>query len=661
MPKQTEVYMTPQADEANKGWRHLVKHCCELYEKFKQSAYRKKKLEEIDESVKAYEQERKRTAEMWDGESDITLPLTTISCDNLEPRLVAGLVGKKPYIYFEMENEQKQDQPTEITETWFNNELEDVVKIEAAAGDVVHQLMQEGTVFVLPSYDLDEVTRKDFVLEDEFMAEVERNYRGDIAAIEAIMQDMIANGQQFVGGVLMGPDGPVLRDITDTAFEGGRLDIVPFNDVFIPDVADHWEKTPVIRKVYPTYAELVQAQESGKPGYMNIGPWLCDEAEGTDIDQDNLTSAQLMDSVKESGKKTIECIECYVSYIYRDDDTITESDEKQADDYAEERLVATITEGSGILIRLMPLRELNFKNEHLVKRIRLFPRKGKAYGTSIYSKMKAIQDGASKTFNMAINVAEVTMIPWFFYTDVTGLSKNKGADGKPGLKLTPGMGVKVDSVDGLYFPKFPVNPDHFINWINLWVSFWERLLSIGDLQIGRQGENNRTATETLAVIQEGNVKHNYQAQSIKEDFLSVVRTIYDLYYQNMPFDKTFLWNGERVPLPRSLMRRPYKFRLTGSTDLSNKLIERKEKETFYQLTAADANVNPVKRAEELVKAYGHTDTSEWISPQIAAIVQQIMMVPGAQELVTKTLQEAQQIAQAMQQGQGAQQPMQAVQ
>ncbi|NQV87301.1 MAG: hypothetical protein HQ492_09525, partial [Woeseiaceae bacterium] len=115
--------------------------------------------------------------------------------------------------------------------------------------------------------------------------------------------------------------------------------------------------------------------------------------------------------------------------------------------------------------------------------------------------MRAIQDGASKTFNMAINVAEVCLIPWFFYEEKTGMQKHKGKDGKLGIQLIPGMGIPVDSTDGMYFPQFPINPDHFINWINLWVQFWERLLSIGDLQVGRQSENDRTATETLAVIQ----------------------------------------------------------------------------------------------------------------------------------------------------------------
>ena len=99
------------------------------------------------------------------------------------------------------------------------------------------------------------------------------------------------------------------------------------------------------------------------------------------------------------------------------------------------------------------------------------------------------------------------------------------------------------------------------------------------------------------------------------------------------------------------MRRKVNFRLTGSTDLSNKLIERKEKETFYQLTANDPSINPVKKSEELVKAYGYTDAKEWIKPGIKQIVDTIMQVPGAEQLVMKAIQEAQQMAEQVMEGQ----------
>ena len=89
--KQPLLYDKPFADEANKGFRHLVDHCLEQYQLSKDSKYRSKKLQEIADAVKTYAQHNQPTSEPWEGASNITMPLTTISCDNLEPRMVAGL------------------------------------------------------------------------------------------------------------------------------------------------------------------------------------------------------------------------------------------------------------------------------------------------------------------------------------------------------------------------------------------------------------------------------------------------------------------------------------------------------------------------------------------------------------------------------------------
>ena len=656
MPK--ELTFTPQAEEANKGYKQLVEYCLELADQIKDSKYREKTIDDIKKSNEAYDQTEKPSVDPWEGASGIVLPLTTISCDNLEPRLVAGLVGKQPYVRFEMENDQKKDEQTEILETWFNQELQDVVGIEGFAGASVNQLLREGTIYSIPEYSLEEQTRRDFVFFEDVMRKIQAEIGPQVQQAKAqaqqmaqvdpqaaqqliagVQQEIQAMTPQQIGGVVVNSETgePEFEDKTEVMFEGGRAEIIPFSDILIPDDVDDWESAPVIRRIRPTYVELMRDAEK-KDGFIkkNIGPWLCDQEGSYDLSDEEQSPAQALDGVKVHAKKTIPCYECYVSYVSKKDD---EEDEKELKSYEEQRLLVQITEESQIILRVIPLVEINFKNEHLIKRTRLFPRKGKSYGASIYVKIRSIQEGASKTFNTAINVAEVTMIPWFLFTESTGLDKYKD-----GIKLQAGKGIKVDSTEGLYFPKFSINPDQILKWIDLWVSFWERLISIGDLQVGRSGTKETTATETMAVIQEGNIKHNYQSSSIREDFLTMIRTIFDLYYQHMPLNKTFLWNGKQVPIPRSVMRRKLNFRLTGSTDLSNKLIERKEKETFYQLTANDMTINPVKRAEELVKAYDHTDTSEWVNPNIKLIVDMIMKTPGADQLVMQTLQQAAQMA-----------------
>lgn len=628
-----DLYNAPFADKANKGLKHLVDYCLEHYETSKKSAYRTKKIKEIESAVRVYNQENQPTEDPWEGASNITMPLTTISLDNLEPRLVAGLVGKKPFVAFEMPQDQKKDEVTKLLEAWYNNELEDVVGVDRLARSIVHRIMQDGTVYSLPSYDIDEQKRKDFVFEDDFPEMVKEDPEGT-AEIAAKIE---AGQYQIANGIVMDLEiaQPLTREITEGLFEGGRCKLIPFTDVFIMDDVDDWEKACVIRKVRPTYSELILDSRT-KKGYKNIGPWLYDAAMTEGYGAEDVTPTQIYEGVKENGKKTIECIECSLTYIYNEDD----AEEKDNQNFNEERIIVQIALDSKVIVRVVKLIDIYHKNQHLLKRIRMFPEEGKSYGTGWAQKLSAIQTGASKTFNMAINIAEITMIPWYFFTEKTGLK----ARYKDGLKLKLGMGYPIDDVNGLYFPKFSINPDQMFNWINLWTSFWERVSSIGDLQIGRQSDKDRTATETMAVIQEGNIKHNYQSTSIKDDFLEVLRCIYDLYYQHMPYDKTFNWNGQDVPVPRSSMRRIKKFRLTGSTEQSNKLIERREKEDFYNQTANDPSINPVKRSEELVKSYGYQDTTEWVNPNIKMIVDQIMTTPGADQAVMELVQGMQAMA-----------------
>ncbi len=628
-----ENYFAPVADEANKGWKHLVEYCLDQYQKSNDSKYRAKKLGEIRQTIKVYNQDEDASNDMWEGEANYTIPLTTITLDNLEPRLVSALVGKKPYVAFEMENEQKKDEPTEILESWFNQELEETVGLEKAARTLIHKILQEGTVYPLPSYDIDEQVRSDFVFQDDIDTLVKR----DPEKAGEISQKVEQGFYTWDSGILMDLETaePVMVDIQEATFEGGRVQFIPFEDVFISDDVDDWEKAPVIRKVYPTYSSLMTDAKE-KMGYMNVGPWLYEQAyEGG---PDATTASQDYDQIRKNSKKVIECLECSVSYIYQEDDIESGKDNPNMVD---ERLIAQIALETGVLVRLVQLRKVYHKNEHLLKRVRLFPEEGKSYGTSMGAKIESIQKGASKTFNTALNIAEITMIPWFLYTEATGLERRN----KNGIELKPGKGVKVDSIEGLHFPRFNINPDQMFNWINLWVGFWERVSSIGDLQVGRVNDKATTATETMAVIQEGNIKHNYQGTSVKDDFLVVIRTIYDLYYQYMPFNKTFHWNGQDIPIPRAMMRRRKKFRLTGSTELSNKLIERKETETFYTMSGEDPNINPIKRAEELVKSYGHTETTEWVSPNIAGVVAALMKTPGAVEAAGQMVQGMQQQAQ----------------
>jgi len=593
------------AKDKNGEWQDLVEHCFNLFDSIDKSEYRQDKIAKIKESYRIYEQKDNNSSWPWKNASNVVLPMTTITVDNLEPRLVAGIVGRKPVVQFDMAGLTKRPIEMEIVQDWFNEELETVVGIQDVAGTITHKALLEGTVYPIADYDEEDRTIRDFKF----------NERGQIVVDEN--------------------DGVITEDKTESVFKGGKVQYAEFTDVFIPDDADDWEKTDVIRIVRPTYAELMRKKDT--QGYRNIGIWLLrDEDTEKTIEEDEQTPLQNVEGITVTGRETIECLECCVSYIFKTD----EQEKEDIDDFTEERYVATIAKNSKILVRLRLLRELNFKNEHLVKRIRLFKEKGKAYGTSIYEKIMSIQNGASDIFNMVVNVATVTMIPWFMYTDSAGI------DGE--ATITPGKGVKVDDVSQVMFPKFNQNPRSYIVFIEMFMSLWEKLGSIGDIQIGRLSESRKdaTATETMAAIQEGNIKHNYQSFAFKDDFISLIRTIYDLYYQKMPYSKAFIYHGQEVPIPRAIMNRPYKFKLVGSSDLANKVLEMQKNQQLYGMIRQDPFSNPMTLLKDIAEVWKpDADPSEYINPVFNQFAQILEQNPEIMNVIKQYLQ-SKQIAQA---------------
>lgn len=602
--EQIKPDLGPDSVPDNEEYKTLVDYCMDdLYGKLKDSDYRVAKIKEIEQSRKVYEQkeDESKTNFPFKDASNITLPLDTITVDNLEPRMVSGLVGTKPVVRFEMEGMTQQDDGTKLLETWFNQELDNKVKIETRAMSVVHIILTEGTGFFIPGYNREEVMQRDF------------------------------NFDSQTGSVIVGPDGKVVTmDVMKTTYEGGNVEFIPFTDIVCADdigTIDEWEKADKIRIVRPTYAELMRRKND--IGYLTdkIGPWMVGEKDEGEKKEESQSPAQRVEGVKYTGKETIECAEFYITYQINKDE---EAEEKEQKDFTEDRILAMIHLKTRTLIRLCYLRDLNFTNESLIKRVRMFPEEGRSYGTSIYGKIKSIQDGASDFFNAILNIAYIVMLPWFFYEDKSGL---RGV-----FEIKPGQGIPVDSVQGILFPNFNINPSAYLSFIEMFLGLWERLGSVANPQIGRPEDTKKTATEIMMVVQEGNIKFNYQAKTIKEEFISILKTLYDLYYQHMPYDATFNYNGQLVPIPRQMMKRNYKFILKGSTETANKMIERKEADDLYMLLNNSPLANPMTALEELLKSRDKVDLQRYINPQARQLFEAFAQNPEIMQVVGSYLQ-----------------------
>ena len=69
-----------------------------LYTAFDSSSTRKKILDQVKESRRCYYQETETTDFPWPNASNMISPLTTMGVDEVEPRLVAAVIGRSPYI-----------------------------------------------------------------------------------------------------------------------------------------------------------------------------------------------------------------------------------------------------------------------------------------------------------------------------------------------------------------------------------------------------------------------------------------------------------------------------------------------------------------------------------------------------------------------------------
>ena len=587
---------------SNDKYQTFVDTCLELYKTFDKSEYRAKKLTEIEKGIKRYEQDAPKTTYPWDKAYNIYLPLLAITIDNLEPRLVAGLTGRDPIISFGTNLKDHE----QILEDWYNDELKTVVKVEDVARTFVHTILKEGTWYGVPIYDIDEKEMFDFTYKED-------------------------------GKIVIDDNGsPQLRSAKETVFEGGDIKVLPFNDVRCADdlgTLEEWEEADKIVTIHPTYAELMQ----NKDKYMNIGPWLLSAKDQRKIK--DKSPDQIVAGVDVSGKETIECLWCHVTFPTANLKEDPE-DESQQKNFAEERIVATIAKASKTIIKFEYQRDLNMNNESLIKRGRLYPEEGRSFGTSMYGKMKSIQDGASDMFSLLMNIAVICMLPWYFFEE------GSGVEGKQ--DIYPGAGVKVKDISKIKFPEFRINPRDYIDFIELWFQLWERIGGIADPQVGKLSTGDKTATEVLTVVEEGNIKHNYQASTFKEEFLDVFRTMYDLYYQYMPYDKTIEVDdpesqeeGKKIemPFPRALMRRPEHLRLTGSTDKANKLIERKQNEDLYNTLRSDPIANPIKLVQDLIKSYGREDSEDYINPDIGQLVQMLDENPELMQTIMQSIQQ----------------------
>ena len=434
------------------GPEGLESFCRDLYEEFRSSSYRKKKIDEIEESRKRYRQERPDAKDYpWPGCSNKSLGLDAIVVDTLLPRIYAQLFGDEDFVAIEPQGAEDVDKIDDIKEAvdWALNTN---AKIKAQMRPVCKDLLMDGTVFCLPTWS-------------------ERPAYQVVRRQLPVYADMLGNTQPVPPEVVQSPQFKalysmgmrryvgVMEDIRQTETTEFRADVEPISvyDSFWPDTGEDWQDQPFLRMIYPTYEELKDMSvENGGP-YMNITQELISEG-GRDSAEEIDTDAQKKDIRHSQYTREVHLLECHVPFM------------------GEWWLCTYAIQAGWKELRRQPMRDVFGHGRKAVHRLDIFRESNESMGTGLPAKIRHYSTGCDDLYNQMIDCGTVENLPFGFIEWGPGLDDVDWTIAPGEWKALP-QGSKATPVI------HPSRSANFIAYIELLLGFMERMVSLLDANI----------------------------------------------------------------------------------------------------------------------------------------------------------------------------------
>jgi hypothetical protein len=584
----------------------IADYVCEKFDEFRRSDKRRKVKERVAEARTAYDQDTEPATEPWEGASNMKFPLDTITVDHMVPRLFATIAGKDPILNMEDFGTLDKQYREDIIK-FDNYVLKNDVKLPKILDSWLHTMAVDGQRYMLVHWEREKIKRRDFVVDP--LAEqgllTEENYYQNPGLYQGEMVPYL---------------GMMMHEFEETVHDGAKITFVDFDDVYFPDRIDDWEEAPVLRKYWETWeAYKYKAEKAKFRGWLKPGKELLEEFEGAlyekrpEADEElrlEVPDTEDRSSTTEEGKLKQELlfIEGHVCWDV-DGDGI------------QEKIIVRAEYNTRKCVYIRNNNELDMFNRKQLRMTSLFPEPGTGYGYGFFHKLRQIRDGASTLFNTLVNSAVIAMLPWFIYEEGAGFEEQEP-------ELHPGKGVKVKDADKVKFPSINANAALFKDFLNFYIGLWERIVGLSDYSLGREsesvGKKGSTATGTMAIIQEGQIVHEYRGLTIQKQFEEIFEIIHDLYYLNMPPGLDAAVLGK--PLDRRLMSRNYKLKLMGSTVSANRYNERLEVQEALMIGEQGAKmglVNPEPLLRMYFKTIRNLDVDEVLAGPMAGILERL--------------------------------------
>jgi len=627
-----EEYVVSTEPETKEGGDDLVTYFLNLMKEYESSEYRKKKIEESNESRKQYDGYRAAKNFPWPGCSNYSMMIPAIVVDNLEPRLVASVAGKDRDIIEAIPNSERGTQFVRAVEQFAEWALSHNIKWQAYVPAWVHDVLLDGTGYIFPRYEEKKLKRG-----QRFVG----NVPYDPIAKQRIEADMLPLYEQAQLPVesmyvdeIQQKDVRVFKVVNEYA---------SISEVYGPDLCPDWDDTPTIRQQFVKYEDLeAQSADKVKGGvYINITSDLkkdrqstrSDDALPTGSDRDGAKAEQL----EERGD--IEILTLYDKY-----------DLGEGRDWC----IISMARDSETIIRKQYVRDVYYGLEGKpVKRLLVFPDYGKQCGTSIVHKIRHFTGSINDCLNQMIDSGTVQINPWFFYGSDAGIPDE--------LDISPGgANPVVGNANSIVFPQLGVKANLYIEFINLITAYLERLVALSSYQSGAEdqvmGQGAGTAAGMRMILQEAQIKHTYQAKPIKEQLGEIIKLDMLLYAWYMPTDVDMVLPGGDVirKINIDALQQDYDFTLRISDSAYNQMMARYEAQELLGLAAQLPFANQVTLFQDLLAAYDKKNATQYVdqnfmmllqvstqNPEIVQVVQQYMQEKAQQQHMGELQQAAQ--------------------
>lgn len=595
----------------------LAQHCRDLYTEYKNSTYRKNKMDEINEGRKRYKADLPPKTFPWDGCSNKSLCLEAIAVDNLEPRIKSQLISTDDFVEVEPVGEEDIENAESVKE-FIHWALNNNMHIEETIKPFIHDLLLNGTQDILPIWQEKRVKSKVRAVKPIFV-----NMEGDnidvppeVLQNPAEMQKLMATGAKQIGME------DTFNETDDTAFKVD-LKLLRLSDCFFPDTGDDFTKQPFLRLIYPTLFELKKMSGENGP-YKNITDDLLLIGSRTILD-DGDDDEDEKDVRHSEYTKEVKLLECYVEWkgVWT--------------------LVTYAIDRAWREVRRQPISDIYWHSRKPVIRFKIYPESNESMGTGIPMKIQHFSKGIDDLYNQMIDSATIEILPFMFIPESPG---SESID----LKLSPGIMVPIPKDSHPFVPNFGVKSPQFVTFINLLLSFFERTMSLSDFSTGRPSENSAKGGETFsgmsAIIQEGNIKHAYMGQSLQDQFANLLNDIRTLYAQYMPFDakKRVFENNKWTfqPLDALAIQGNYDFRVHVANSSSNKMLNRRERVELMNMMAKNPTINLMTLTEDVLKAYDAKPIRDYIKPEFPMMLGALEAAPELPKVIEQYMQQKQQ-------------------